>query len=32
MMKQKYQLYLPNEEELRRELTQVWQWEEENAK
>ena len=28
---QKYQLYLPNEEELRRELSQVWQWEEENA-
>ena len=27
---QKYQLYLPNEEELRRELSQVWQWEEEN--
>ena len=28
---QKYQLYLSNEEELRRELSQVWQWEEENA-
>lgn len=27
---QKYQLYLPNEEELRRELMQVWQWEEAN--
>lgn len=27
---QKYQLYLPNEEELRRELSQVWHWEEEN--
>lgn len=26
---QKYQLYLPNEEELRRELVQVWQREEE---
>ncbi|MEP1079623.1 PDDEXK nuclease domain-containing protein [Leptolyngbya sp. PL-A3] len=25
---QKYQLYLPNEEELRRELTQIWQMEE----
>ena len=23
----KYQLYLPNEEELRRELTQIWQME-----
>ncbi|MFG6102049.1 PDDEXK nuclease domain-containing protein [Leptothoe sp. EHU-05/26/07-4] len=28
---QKYQLYLPNEEELRRELTQVWQIEEEKG-
>lgn len=27
---QKYQLYLPNEEELRRELTLVWQREKEN--
>lgn len=27
---QKYQLYLPNEEELRRELTQIWQVEEGN--
>ena len=27
---QKYQLYLPNEEELRRELTHIWQLEEEN--
>ena len=27
---QKYQLYLPNEEELRRELTQIWQLEEQN--
>ncbi|MCX6127446.1 MAG: PDDEXK nuclease domain-containing protein, partial [Proteobacteria bacterium] len=27
---QKYQLYLPNEEELRRELTQIWQMEEGN--
>ncbi len=25
---QKYQLYLPNEEELRRELSQIWQEEE----
>jgi predicted nuclease of restriction endonuclease-like (RecB) superfamily len=27
---QKYQLYLPNEEELRRELNQIWQMEEGN--
>jgi predicted nuclease of restriction endonuclease-like (RecB) superfamily len=27
---QKYQLYLPNEEELRRELAHIWQLEEEN--
>jgi hypothetical protein len=24
---QKYQLYLPNQEELRRELSQIWQME-----